>query len=255
MQVHSRGVIVSFLILVVMTIGLASPSGAQIRLVTEIYPPFNFQDREGRVTGVSTDIVREMMHRSKIDYSISVLPWKRAYLQALSQRDTCVYSTAETAERRDKFLWVGPIISNDWVLFARKGRFNGPLRLDDAMKYRIGGYPGDAITQFLQEEGVAVDVTGKDESNLRKLMADRIDLWPSGLVIGEYRAGQEGAEIEPVTTLKSVSVGLACNKGMDNGVIAILRDHLLAMSEDGTLIRIRAAWGGVGNDVQDPGQG
>jgi polar amino acid transport system substrate-binding protein len=40
--------------------------------------------RDGdRVTGIGTDMVREIMARSGIGYSIDLLPWKRAYTAAL----------------------------------------------------------------------------------------------------------------------------------------------------------------------------
>ncbi|RED52371.1 substrate-binding periplasmic protein [Aestuariispira insulae] len=236
-------------------LSVGGPAAAQIRLVTENYPPFNYQDENGEVTGVSTEIVRELMKRAGIEYSLTVLPWKRAYLQALSELDTCVYSTAETEEREKLFHWVGPIIENDWVLFAKKGRFDKQMTLDQAKAFRIGGYPGDAITQFLLSEGVDVEVTGKDESNLKKLMVDRIDLWPSGLVIGRHVARSEGHEIEPVVTLKSVRVSLACNRNMGMVAVTLLRNHLKKMADDGTLARIKAAYGGLQKTDTSGGEG
>ena len=219
-----------------------APANSQMKLVTEIYPPFNYLDENGEITGISTEILQALMARSKISVSISVLPWKRAYLKALSEKDTCVYSTAETPERRDLFKWVGPLVQNDWVLFARKGRFKRQLTLEDARELTIGGYPGDAITDFLISEGLDVEVTGTDISNLKKLVLGRIDLWPSGLVIGNHLAKQEAIDIEPVTKLKTVRVSLACNKEIGDITISILQKNLKEMEEDGTIAEIEASF-------------
>ncbi|MBC9045182.1 ABC transporter substrate-binding protein, partial [Pseudomonas aeruginosa] len=74
-------------------------------------------------------------------------PWDRVYQQALSEPGYGVFSTARTPEREDKFKWVGPLAVNDWVLMARGDSSIHLNSLEDAARYRIGGYKNDAISQ------------------------------------------------------------------------------------------------------------
>jgi polar amino acid transport system substrate-binding protein len=69
----------------------AAPATADMRITTEEYPPFNLTDN-GRVTGISTEIVRKIFDMTHIPYHIEMLPWQRAYTTAIEEKDTCVYS-------------------------------------------------------------------------------------------------------------------------------------------------------------------
>lgn len=62
-----------------------------------------------------------------------------------------------------------PISRYDWVLFAKS---DSPIQLasiKDARQYRIGGYKGDAKTQFLLDRGIEVQAALRDAENVRKL--------------------------------------------------------------------------------------
>ncbi|WP_410965052.1 hypothetical protein, partial [Salmonella sp. SAL04286] len=87
------------------------------------------------------DIVREMFKRAGIKYSLTLrFPWDRIYKLALEKPGYGVFVTARLAEREDKFKWVGPLAVNDWVLMARGDSSIHLNSLEDAARYRIGGY-------------------------------------------------------------------------------------------------------------------
>ena len=50
----------------------------ELSILTEEDAPLNFT-RDGEVTGISGEIVKEIMRRLEIKASIEVLPWARAY--------------------------------------------------------------------------------------------------------------------------------------------------------------------------------
>lgn len=80
---------------------------AGLRIVGEHLPPSSMM--EGNVVvGRETTKVRDIMARAGIAYSIELLPWKRAYAQALREADTCIFSTSRTQEREAQFRWIGP---------------------------------------------------------------------------------------------------------------------------------------------------
>lgn len=209
---------------------VAQPAlAADIRLVTEEYPPFNMT-YNGKITGLATELVEATFQKAGISYSLELLPWARAYSMAETTPGTCVYSTTETPERKDKFLWVGPLVSNDWVLMGRAEGGPSVSKLEDAKSHTIGGYNGDAIAVFLEQQGYKVELSPRDDLNPAKLANGRIDFWATGSESGPYLAQQMGVKgLKTVTSFKSTVMSLACNKGTDPAIIAKLRTSLDAV--------------------------
>lgn len=213
-------------------------------LVTEIYPPYNMLDDQGQVSGVSTDIVRQLLQSAGIDFSVAVYPWSRAILMARIQPKTCVYSMSRTPERESLYKWIGPLVYNDWVLFAIK-QSNHPTLTDALRNSRIGSYKGDAIVDWLQERGFNVDEANSDDLNPHKLMLKRIDFWATGKSIGQYWLRRQALQnqIEPVLTFHRTEMYLACHKDMPDALIADLNHRLQAMYKHGEVRRIYDAYG------------
>ena len=86
--------------------------------------------------------MHELFKRANVRYQIVMYPWVRAIKMAESDKDTCVYSTTRTEERETKFLWVGPVAPDNWMLFAKADSSIQLASLDDARKYKVGGLPG-----------------------------------------------------------------------------------------------------------------
>jgi polar amino acid transport system substrate-binding protein len=205
-------------------------------LATEAAPPHSMLEGK-RVVGIGADTVREVMRRAGIEYTIELLPWKRAYTSALERPDTCVFSTTRTPEREARFKWIGPIGEADWVLMGRADRNLRLDSLDDARRYRIGTYNGDARDQYLRERGFNVDPAPNDLINPRKLMANRIDLWAASIRRGSTALARMGYadKIVPVLVFNRIRVYLACNRAVPDALTARMDAALEAMEHDGTL--------------------
>ncbi len=209
-------------------------SAAPLELLTEDFPPFSFQRTPGgAVVGISTDLLQQAFQAAGMEFKVTSMPWARAYEKVLASPGSCLYSTTRTEEREPKFKWVGPLVSNDWVLF---GRADGPrvTTLADAKAYSIGGYRGSAQTEFLQAQGFKVDLAAEDTLNPRKLMAKRIDFWAAGTLKGPFMAAREGVSgLVPVLELKHAELYLACNKGVDDATVAKLNEALKKLAKAG----------------------
>lgn len=214
-------------------------------LTTEIYPPFNYLSaKTAKPEGISVDIVAALMARVQQPYSIRLLPWQRAISLAEKQPDTCVFSMSRTPEREVRYRWIGPLVRNDWALFARQGDLYKPASLEDARPYRIGSYQGDAIVQYLRERNFIVDVAVSDDRNPSKLLAGHIDLWATGKLIGQYLLQQKKISgIEPVLTFNHTDMYLACNKDLPAALVASLNDTLRKLEKDGTIDAIFTRYG------------
>ncbi len=217
---------------------ITAPAFAEnLVITTEDYPPFNMTV-SGKISGISTETVEEMAKRAGVGIAISLYPWERAYNMAQQDGKTCVYSTTRTTQRESLFKWVGPLVNNNWVLYA-KADAKAVGKLEDTKAAKIGGYRGDAIANFLKEGGYKVEETNNDSQNPEKLLAGRIDYWATGEQLGAHLAKQKGITgIKPVLTFKETQMYLACNKGVPDAVVTKLNDALKAMVSDGTVAKI-----------------
>jgi polar amino acid transport system substrate-binding protein len=207
---------------------------------TEASAPYSMREGE-RVSGIGTDTVREIMTRSGIDYTIELLPWKRAYATALARSNGCVFSTTRTPERETLFKWVGPIGEADWVLMGRADRNLSLRTLEDARPYLIGTYNGDAREAYLRERGFHVDSAPNDFINPRKLVAGRIDLWAASVRSSGPTLRRLGYtdRIVPVLVFNRIRVYLACNRAIPDALVARMNGAMAAMERDGSARAIR----------------
>ena len=77
---------------------LSTANAETVHFTTEEYPPFNYRDGKTAV-GATVEQVQKVMADIGVDYTIDVLPWARAYNQALTEPLTCVFVTAHNDER------------------------------------------------------------------------------------------------------------------------------------------------------------
>lgn len=229
--------------LLLLAAGSHAADSLQLRLLTEDYPPFNMQTPSKQITGSATDIVRELMLRSGIRYSIELLPWLRAYNRAVLEPGTCVFATTRTDQRESQFKWIGPVGETSWVLFGRSDNPRVLNNLEEARRYRLGGYAGDAVAQYLIARNFDVDLATQDEQNVRKLLAGRIDYWATGKHSGFLLLAREKvSNIRPVLTFNTTFLYLACNIGMSDQLASQLNDTLRKMQKDGTVAKINARY-------------
>lgn len=223
---------------VVTLAGLCAAASAsprpRLHIVTEHSSPSVMLEK-GRLVGFTTEKIQNIMGRVGIDYEIEILPFKRAYLLASSQADTCAYSVTRIPERETLFKWVGPTHESDWTLFGRADRDYRLHGIEDARKYRIGAYFGDVRGEALAAEGYTIDTVKDRLSNPRKLLVDRIDLWASSIQVGSTLVAEHGwsAQIVPVLTFKRTELYLACNKGVPDGLVAKMNAALRSMNHEG----------------------
>ncbi|WP_046350907.1 substrate-binding periplasmic protein [Janthinobacterium sp. B9-8] len=212
-----------------------------LTLTTEDYPPFNIVDtKTQKVSGISTEKVSEVMHRAKENYTITPYPWLRAYQLAQKEFDTCVFSTTRTPEREALFKWVGPLVKNNWYIFAKTDDIRRPKDLKELKTYSIGAYRGDAIAEFLIKNGFKTDLAKADEDNPQKLIGNRFDFWASGELLGLAIIKRKKMEnkITPILLFNQTEMYLACNLKLSQEKIDLYNKILQDMDKDGTNLAI-----------------
>ena len=218
-------------------------SAQTFQLKTENYPPFNLDNSDGEIIGISTDIVEALFKRADVKYELELLPWQRAYRLALEEANHAVFSTTQTTKRQQLFKWVGPIVDNNWVFLKQAGSNIVLKDLNDAKKYRVGGYRGDATALYLESKGFKIDYVPKDYLNARKLDRGRIDLWATGQLLGPYYAKENGVEnLEEALIFNKTIMSIAFNINTSDKIIRKLNQELELMQSEGVLDLIKAKY-------------
>ncbi len=217
-----------------------------LTIISEDSPPFNFI-KDGVLTGSSTEVVREILHRLDYKDDIQVMTWARAYHLALTQPNVVLFSTARTKEREHLFHWVGPIYKVRFGFYARKG--SGPYLpcLADAKKVgAIATYKDDVREQLLKALGFTnLDSSKSPVSNLKKLLSGRVDLWLYSNLGVPSVAGQIGIDpndVELVLPFKDMYAYIAISKGTAQAVAKKWQAALDDMKREGSFERISQQW-------------
>ncbi len=150
----------------------------ELRLYTEESPPGNFV-KDGKITGVCTEMVQGIQKKIGDTTAIQVVPWARGYRHLLNEPNVGLFSTAYTPQRAPLFHWVGPFYQAKFVFFARKDTTLSIHSLDDARHVtRIGTYKNDAREQFLVDHGFTnLERSNNNILNYKKLMHGHLDLF------------------------------------------------------------------------------
>lgn len=228
---------------------LPNAFAAKITVVTEEMPPYNFKDEKSpSITGMSTEIVKEILRRAHLDYSIELYPWAKSYHLAQDTPGVAIYSIARSAEREKKFKWVGAVALRSVYLYKLKDRTDlNVKKLDDLKSYKIGGIRDSARTQYFVDRGFTVETVNDDINNIIKLQTKKIDVFPAdelALAALSEKRGFDYGSMEKIMKLDeaSGSLYLAFSLKTSDDIVEKCRAALESMKKDGVFDRLTAKW-------------
>ena len=203
-----------------------SLSADKIKLLTEEYMPFQMIT-DGKLTGISIEIVQEIQKKVGNNEKIRLYPWNRGYNLTLKKEGYALFLTTRTKKREKLFKWVGPIINYDVLFFKLKSNTKKYHTLTDAKKAKsIGVDKNDVKEQFLIEnnfKNLQYKISGNKQSNLEKLVNNQIELWPSGhksalYMIKKYKL-QNKVVATKIPLFVQASLNIAFNKNTPEFII------------------------------------
>lgn len=245
MSIFTKAQVVGWIVL----LSAFSGWGQTLTVVTEEYPPYNFQDSNSkRISGMATEVVEEILKRTHISYKLGIYPWARAYQMAQDAPNVLIYSIGRNAQRENLFKWVDVIAPYDVYLYRLKARPQVKVHsMDDLRNYKIGAVRDDIRAQYLEKAQIPMDLVVEDSSNAKKLASRRIDMFPIdelGVVALYKREGLDPADVVKVFKLDALSTGLymAFSKQTSDDVVRKCKAALAEMKRDGTFEKIRAKY-------------
>jgi len=221
---------------------------ANIRIITEELPPFNYAASDGTATGQSTEVVKAVLARLGQKATIEILPWSEGYAAAQKGPGVALFSTGRTDEREHLFKWAGPITAYDFTFYTHNGSTIAVTSVETAKTAgRIGVVKDDARHQFLTSENFTNIVTcDSDAECLHNLLANATDLWFGSAVNFPATAKNEGIDplaAREILQVKTVPMYIAFSPDTPDRVVTAWQEAIDAMKNDGSFAAIRQKYG------------
>ena len=202
MSTTLRYVVCCFLLIIVPIVS----SAAELEVVTENWRPYNYLE-EGEVKGVSTEIVKKVLDRAGLSYSITVYPWSRAYELAQTEENCMIYTIIRIAPREELFKWVRPLGKGGTTSLYRlkKNEQINPQTIEDAKNSTVVANLNSMDHVWLEHQGFAkLETPATVESAIRMFFNERVDMiaFDDAVIQDEFKNfGFDYAEVVQVMPL------------------------------------------------------
>jgi polar amino acid transport system substrate-binding protein len=228
----------------------ASANGESLRIAALIgWPPFSADDLPN--DGFSNDLTQTVLKRMGHDSKVSMMPWARALEMTKRGRYEVLPSVWYSDERAKELVFTDPIASNR-IVFIKESvndfEFDG---LDSLTGKRIGIVQGyDYRDDFLQGEDFTLEATNDFITNVKKLLAGRVDLTVSDELVAKYainknlpKFANELAYTDGSLSEKTLHVTFSRDMPRAEQMAEAFNAELAKMREDGTYDAILARHG------------
>lgn len=202
--------------------------------LSENAPPTNYFDN-GQFKGIAVELLEKTTTAAGFPITsdqIKVMPWARAYREAIKGPNRVIFAIYRTPEREHLFKWAGPFDSNRLVLVAKKRRGIQLDSLSDLNNFVVGAQREDAAEIHLRNldfETMAVTLTVSPLQLARMMKNDRIDIWAGG-VHGIYahlaQVGANPKEFEIIGTLHQADLYFAFSRDVSDETVQRFQDAL-----------------------------
>lgn len=242
-----RPVLVVALLWVVCALGYSDEN--DYTLVTEEWAPYNYTEN-GKLKGISVDIVEAVMEATNRRFKILVLPTMRSTATLRAEPKTIMFSLFRTKEREALYQWVGPLIEES--IFPYRLRQQGPLpRTWDDLRTasRITTRVDGLVVRQLQAQGVAnLDPVAIESEQLYKMLF----LGRAEIIVGDTdtgvryyteKLGYDPSALEkvPVEVVRS-ALYIAFSLDCERELVSSWSSALKTLKDQGTIDRIVARY-------------
>jgi polar amino acid transport system substrate-binding protein len=231
----------------------------RLRFLTTVdFPPFNFIDSNGRLSGFHVDLARAICQKLAIvaKCQIQALPWNELE-GALRNKDgeAIIAGVAVTQENRTKYAFTRSYLKFPARFVTQKAKALTEPLAGKLKGEQVGAVKGSAHEQMLRDyfPGVKVVAFERQEQMLAELKAGRIAAaFGDGMRLGFWLAGSDSADCcrfsgGPYLAPEYLGAGLAIAVAPDNAKLAAAFDYALhQINADGTFAELYLRYFPVG---------
>lgn len=216
------------------------------------WAPYTYYKRvDNKVTneiiGYSVDVIKEIFDKNGINYTIELLPWKRAQMEVETGNDYQMFLSGSYNEERSKKYYISlPYYSTSAYYFYSKHNYPNGISIKtktDLKKYRLAGLLGHNYTNY----GINPDEIYTGASTYKAVFTqinhNRYDLFLESLeIIAGYSAIEENILADPdlgygrVPEMKSVDFYMMFTKNeVGKELKRVVDNEIRAMEKSGRM--------------------
>ncbi|RQD60704.1 substrate-binding periplasmic protein [Desulfonatronovibrio magnus] len=203
------------------------------------FPPYEYMENN-EARGILVEIVRTVFDRADINLELVYYPFNRAYQEAMQGSIAGIFNFYKTPQRLEHFDFSDPVILNPLYLFVRQESelsFNGAI--EDLSGLNVGVMSGYTYgAEFDNCNLFNLDKANSHESNFKKLIMGRIDVYPCDWLVGHYVLQNHGLQHNvralpvPLTVMEG-HIGFA--GGRHHDVLKRINPVIRTMHESGEI--------------------
>jgi cystine transport system substrate-binding protein len=212
------------------------------------YPPFSFQDENGKLTGFEVEFAEQLAQHLGLKASLKPTKWDGMLASLDSKRiDVVINQVTISADRKKKYDFSTPYTVSGIQALARKDKAGSVNKPEDLASKKVGVGLGSNYEQWLRENVKGVDIRTYDDdpTKYQDLRSGRLD----AILVDRLAAldlvkktGNTMAVAGPAFSRQES--GVALRKGNDDLLKAI--DQAIAeMQKDGSLSKLSQKWFGA----------
>ncbi len=217
-----------------------------LKIITNEEPPQNYTEN-GQITGIGTDIVKEIQKRVQDRSQIEVYPWARAVAISKRNPNTILFLAGKTKDREPYYTFIGPILAKNYKLYGKANKNYNIDNIEDAKNIeKISCVMDDVREIFMREKGFFNLIYAEDHLKaLQIVLAGKSDLWASSdweSSIQMKSINQAPKKIQAYYTLYKNFNYIAINKKTDPKIIQNWQNAFHEIKQDGTMTKIAKKW-------------
>ncbi|TBU97550.1 cystine ABC transporter substrate-binding protein [Phytopseudomonas dryadis] len=209
------------------------------------YPPFNFQDESGKLTGFEVEFAEALGKQLGVKVEFQPTKWDGILASLESRRlDVVINQVTISEERKKKYDFSTPYTVSGIQVLTRKGREGEFGKPEDLNGKKVGVVLGTNYEQWLKDNVPQADIRTYDDDATRNqdvrvgrldaILGDRLAAFELISKTGDTLA-VAGAPFAPQ------EAGIALRKGNPQ-LLAALDEAIAKLRADGTLQAISEKW-------------
>ena len=219
------------------------------QLLTGEWPPYTTEKIKGG--GLCVEIVRAVLNVKNQPFEIKFLPWSRALMYVSHNEAIGTFAWCYTIDRAKIYNWTLHFVQQKEIFIYCKYYHQYIIwnSFKDLRKYKIGGTQGYSHVETLRRNNLNVDVCCSDIINIRKIYANRIDIFPIDMLTARFLIAKEYSDKKEIfgfseKVFNDSSLGLMVSKThpKNHQFITLFNDGLNRIKSNGTLNKIYQSW-------------
>ena len=215
--------------------------------VDTTYPPMEFEDAKGMITGLDIDLARELAKVLKVEAEFIVMPWDGILAGLQSNRYDIIMSSMNVTPERAAQVNFVPYITMGQVFVVKKSA--KPVATEKDLAGRIVAVQVDTTSfnavEAIQKSGVKISgiktFPGATET-FSALKANQADVIVTDEAVGRYYAGLDAKSfMVSGLAIKPEPIGIAVKK-TDKTLHKALEDAVKTIKANGTFARVYKQW-------------